>query len=151
MGVRWFWAHTQGDTHRKADTWLTARCSDPGRNPHRWPGVPKTRTRTHGETHIEESTKGGGRRRRPPPPCGGGAKRRLLFMGLSMGTGSCLWDARPAMYCFTHGFLHGSEHRALNHLSAFLWVSPGSEPCTIELPLGTIASQYPLTHMDRVV
>ena len=28
---------------------------------HRWPGVPKTRTRTH------RDTKGGGRRRRPPP------------------------------------------------------------------------------------
>ena len=38
-----------------------------GKTTHRWPGVPKTRTRTHGETHIEEaalraaSTKGGGR------------------------------------------------------------------------------------------
>ena len=32
-----------------------------GKTTHRWPGVPKTRTGTHGETHIEESTKGGGR------------------------------------------------------------------------------------------
>ena len=44
-----------------------------GNTTHRWPSVPKTRTRTHGETHIEEaalrtaSTKGGGRLRRPPP------------------------------------------------------------------------------------
>ena len=44
-----------------------------GKTTHRWPSVPKTRTRTQGETHIEEaalraaSTKGGGRLRRPPP------------------------------------------------------------------------------------
>ena len=38
-----------------------------GKMTHRWPSVPETRTRTQGETHIEESTKGGGRRRRPHP------------------------------------------------------------------------------------
>ena len=44
-----------------------------GKTTHRWPGVPKTRFRTQGETHIEEaalraaSTKGGSRLRRPPP------------------------------------------------------------------------------------
>ena len=26
-----------------------------GKTAHRWPGVPKTRARTHGETHIEEA------------------------------------------------------------------------------------------------
>ena len=42
-----------------------------GKTTHHWPSVPKTRTRTHGETHIEEttlraaSTKGAGR---PPLP-----------------------------------------------------------------------------------
>ena len=71
---------------------------------------------------------------------GGGASRRLhkggrppsaaaplcgfLYMGLSMGTGSCLWDARPAMSRVAYGFLPGSEHRALSHVSAFLSVSP---------------------------
>ena len=57
-------------------------------------------TRAHGETHIEESTKGGG------------AKRPLLYMGLSMGTGSYLWDAWPAMCRFAMGFSMGlsTEH-----------------------------------------
>ena len=104
MGVRWFWAHTQGDTHKKAEMvqcWVLRPMEKPiGKTTHRWPGVAKTRTRTHGETHIEESTN----------LCGGGAKRRLLYMGLSLGTGSCLWDARLAMCRFANGFLPGYEH-----------------------------------------
>ena len=40
-------------------------------------------------------------------------------MGLSLGTGSCLWDARPAMCRFAYGFLPGSEHRALQPCVAF--------------------------------
>ena len=102
-------AQTQGETHRQNDTSLAGRPKDtnpyPGRDPYR--GIPK-----------------GGR---PPkaaaPFCGGGAKRRLLCMGLPMGTGSCLWDARPEMCRFGCGFLHGSEHRALSHRSFLLWVS----------------------------
>ena len=38
------------------------------------------------------------------PLCG------FLYMGLSMGTGSCIWDARPAMCGFAYGFPNGSEH-----------------------------------------
>ena len=64
MGVRWFWAHTQGDTRRKADTWsdmaqcsvLIPRESPIGKATHCWPGVPKTRTHTHGETHTFASS-----------------------------------------------------------------------------------------------
>ena len=103
-------AHTQGETHWQNDTSLAERPKDtnpyPGRDPYRGGGASR---RLH---------KGG----RPPsaaaPLCG------FLSMGLSMGTGSCLWDARPAMCRFAYGFLHGSEHPALDHLSAFLWVSP---------------------------
>ena len=98
-------AHTQGETHWQNDTSLAGRPKDtnpyPGRDPYR--GIHK-----------------GGR---PPkaaaPLCGGGAKRRLLYMGLSLGTGSCLWDARPAMCRFAYGFLPGSEHRALQPCVAF--------------------------------
>ena len=32
-----------------------------GKTTHRWPGVPNTRTRTHGETHIEERERSGTR------------------------------------------------------------------------------------------
>ena len=68
---------------------------------------------------IKESTKGGQPPKAAAPLCGGGAKRRLLYMGLSLGTGSCLWDARPAMCRFAYGFLPGSEHRALQPCVAF--------------------------------
>ena len=78
-----------------------------GKTTHRWPGDPNTRTRTHGETHIEEAAL------RAAPLCG------FLYMGLSLGTGSCLWDARPAMCRFAYGFLPGSEHRALQPCVAF--------------------------------
>ena len=115
-------AQTQGETHRQNDTSLAGRPKDtnpyPGRDPYR--GIHK-----------------GGR---PPkaaaPLCGGGAKRRLLYMGLSMGTGSCLWDARPAMCRFAYGFLHGSEHPALDHLSAFLWVSPWVRGFSLQFATG---------------
>ena len=98
-------ADTQGETHWRNDTSLAGRPKDtnpyPGRDPYR--GIHK-----------------GGR---PPkaatPLCGGGAKRRLFYMGLSLGTGSCLWDARPAMCRFAYGFLPGSEHRALQPCVAF--------------------------------
>ena len=97
-------AHTQGETHWQNDTSLAGRPKDtnpyPGRDPYR----------------------GGGASRRLHK--GGRREARLLYMGLSMGTGSCLWDARPAMCRFAYGFLLGSEHPALDHLSAFLWVSP---------------------------
>ena len=121
-------AQTHGETHRQNDTSLAGRpkytTPYPWRDPYR--GIHK-----------------GGRREAPHP---------LYHMGLSMGTGSCIWDARPAMCRFAYGFPHGSEHRALNplslclwvfhgslnHLLFCLWVSHGSEPCTMELPLGTI-------------
>ena len=32
------------------------------------------------------------------------------YLGLSMGTGSCFWNALPAMCRFAYGFPHGSEH-----------------------------------------
>ena len=102
-------AQTQGETHRQNDTSLAGRPKDtnpyPWRDPYRGGGASR---RLH---------KGG----RPPsaaaPLCG------FLYMGLSLGTGSCLWDARPAMCRFAYGFLPGSEHRAVSHVSAFLWVS----------------------------
>ena len=103
-------AHTQGETHRQNDASLAGRPKDtnpyPWRDPYRGGGASR---RLH---------KGG----RPPKAaatlCG------FLYMGLSMGMASCIWDARPVMCCFAYGFLHGSEHRALSHVSAFLWVSP---------------------------
>ena len=61
-----------------------------GKTTHRWPSVPKTRTRTHGETHIEESTKGGGRGRRPRP----------------------LWrrpEATSSVWALEHGYVLGSD------------------------------------------
>ena len=95
-------AHTQGETHRQNDTSLARRPKDtnpyPGRDPYT----------------VEEAARRGGR---PPsaaaPLCG------FLYMGLSLGSGSCLWDARPAMCRFAYGFLPGSEHRALQPCVAF--------------------------------
>ena len=101
-------------------TWLSARCSYPGRNPCPW------------RDPYRGIHKGG----RPPkaaaPLCGGGAKRRLLYMGLSLGTGSCLWDARPAMCRFAYGFLPGYEHRALSH----------GPPC-VRFPMGVLLGMSP--------
>ena len=103
-------AQTQGETHRQNDTSLAGRPKDtnpyPGRDPYRGGGASR---RLH---------KGGLPPLAATPLCG------FLYMGLSMGTGSCLWDARPAMCRFAYGFLHGSEQPALYHLSAFLCVSP---------------------------
>ena len=98
-------AQTHGETHKQNDTSLAGRPKDtnpyPGRDPYRGGGASR---RLH---------KGG----RPPsaaaPLCG------FLYMGLSLGTGSCLWDARPAMCRFAYGFLPGSEHRALQPCVAF--------------------------------
>ena len=96
-----------------------------GKPTRHWPGVPNTRTRTHGETHIEEaalraaSTKGGWPPSAAAPLCG------FLYMGLSMGTGSCLWDARPAMCRVAYGFLPGYEHRALSHVTPCVRFSMG--------------------------
>ena len=109
-----------------------------GKTTHRWPGVPKTRTRTQGETHIEEaalraaSTKGGGRLRRPPPFVDSsiwvspwvrvrvfgtlGQRCVVLPMGFSLG----LSTEQSAMCPLSYG------------------CPPGYEPRTIELPLGTI-------------
>ena len=111
-------ARTQGDTHRQNDTSLAGRPKEtnpyPGRDPYR--GIHK------GE--------------RPPkaaaPLCGGGAKRRLLYMGLSLGTGSCLLDGWPAMYRFAYGFLPGYEHRALSH----------GPPC-VRFPMGVLLGMSP--------
>ena len=90
---------------RQNDTSLAERPKDtnpyPWRDPHR--GIHEGRRPTKAAA----------------PLCGGGAKRRLLYMGLSLGTGSCLWDARPAMCRFAYGFLPGSEHRALQPCVAF--------------------------------
>ena len=97
-----------------------------GKTTHRWPGVPETRTRTQGETHIEEEAL------RAASTKGGGAKRRLLYMGLSLGTGSCLWDARLAMCRFANGFLPGYEHRALSH----------GPPC-VRFPMGVLLGMSP--------
>ena len=113
----------------ESDTWLQCSVLRPrekpiGKTTHRWPGVPKARTRTQGETHIE------GAALRTAPLCG------FLDMGLSPGTGSCLWDARPAMCRFAYGFLHGSEHPALDHLSAFLWVSPWVRGFSLQFATG---------------
>ena len=91
-----------------------------GKTTHRWPGVPKTRTRTHGETHIEEaalraaSTKGGGRLRRPPPFVDSsiwvspwvrvrvfgtpGQRCVVLPMGFSMGLSTQHWTICPLSY-----------------------------------------------------
>ena len=119
-------AHTQGETHWQNDTSLAGRPKDtnpyPGRDPYR--GIHK-----------------GGR---PPkaaaPLCGGGAKRRLLYMGLSLGTGSCLWDARPAMCRFAYGFLPGYEHRALSHVT----------PC-VRFPMGVPLGMSPKPSNSHLV
>ena len=84
-----------------------------GKKTHRWPGVAKTQTRTHGETHIKEAGPSAA-----TPLCG------FLYMVLSMGTGSGIWNTRPAMGRFAYGFPYGCEQRALKHLSFCLWVSP---------------------------
>ena len=63
------------------------------------PGSPNTRTRAHGEAHIKEAAFGRlhkGGRPSAAPLCG------FLYMGLSMGTGSCIWAAwagLPHFYC----------------------------------------------------
>ena len=119
-------AHTQGETHWQNDTSLAGRPKDtnpyPGRDPYR--GIHK-----------------GGR---PPKAaaslCGGGAKRRLLYMGLSLGTGSCLWDARPAMCRFAYGFLPGYEHRALSHVT----------PC-VRFPMGVPLGMSPKPSNSHLV
>ena len=106
-----------------------------GKTTHRWPSVPKTRTRTQGETHIEEaalraaSTKGGGRLQRPPPFVDSSIwVSPWVWVRVFRTPGQVLRIYRRAMRRFAYGFLHGSEHRALSHVSAFLWVSPGYEP-----------------------
>ena len=111
-------AQTHGETHRQNDTSLAGRPKDT--NPYPW------------RDPYRGIHKGG----RPPkaaaPLCGGGAKRRLLYMGLSLGTGSCLWDARPAMCRFAYGFLPGYEHRALSH----------GPPC-VRFPMGVPLGMSP--------
>ena len=87
----------------ESDTWLQCSVLRPrekpiGKTTHRWPGVPKTRTRTQGETQKEEAAL------RAAPLCG------FLYTGLSLGTGSCLWDARLAMCRFANRFLPGYAH-----------------------------------------
>ena len=99
---------------------LRAREKPIGKTTPRWPGVPQTRTRTQGETHIEEAAL------RAAPLCG------FLYMGLSLGTGSCLWEARPAMCRFAYGFLPGYEHRALSH----------GPPC-VRFPMGVPLGMSP--------
>ena len=125
MGVRWFWAHTQEDTHRKADTWLTARCSDPGRNPlakrhiagrasQRHEPVPRERPIYRGGGASRRLHKGG----RPPsaaaPLCGfliwvspwvrvrvfgtPGQRCVVLPMGFSMGLSTQHWTICPLSY-----------------------------------------------------
>ena len=115
-------AQTQGETHRQNDTSLAGRPKDtnpyPGRDPYRGGGASR---RLH---------KGG------RPPSAASSLCGFLYLGLSLGTGSCLWDARPAMCRFAYGFLHGSEHPALDHLSAFLWVSPWVRGFSLQFATG---------------
>ena len=81
-----------------------------GKTTHRWPSVPKTRTSTQAETHIEEaalraaSTKGGDRLRRPPPFVDSSIWVSPWVRVRVFGT--------PGQRCvvFAYGFLHGSEH-----------------------------------------
>ena len=68
------WGHPEAKRQMVQCSVLRPMGKPIGKTTHRWLGVPNTRTRTHGETHIEEaalraaSTQGGGRLR-PPPPC----------------------------------------------------------------------------------
>ena len=97
-----------------------------GKTTHRWPGVPKTRSRTQGETHIEEaalraaSTKWGGRLRRPPPFVDSsiwvspwvrvrvfgtpGQRCVVLPMGFSMGLSTQHWTLCPLSYGCPPGY-----------------------------------------------
>ena len=77
------------------------------------PGTPNTRTRTHGETHIQGAASGRLHKRgraafgRPPPFVDS------LYMGLAMGTRPCIWAAWAGFPDF---------HNA--NVSFCLWVSP---------------------------
>ena len=113
VGVRWFWAHTQEDTHRKSDTWRSmAQCSvliprekPIGKTTHRWPGVPKTRTRTQGETHIEEAA-----------------------LRAASTKGAAAFGGRPPLWILLYGSLPGygfvSLGRPASDVSFCLWASP---------------------------
>ena len=84
---------------------------------------------TQGETHRQNDTS-----LRAAPLCG------FLSMGLSMGTGSCLRDARPAMCRFACGFLPGYEHRALSHVT----------PC-VRFPVGVPLGMSPKPSNSHLV
>ena len=83
---------------------------------HRWPGVPNTRTRTHGEAQKEEAalraaSKGGGRPRRAPPFVDSSIWVSSWGWVRVFGTpGQVLRIYRTAMRRFAYGFSSGSEH-----------------------------------------
>ena len=84
--------------------------------------------RTHGVSWLSDmdDTWSDMARKAAAPLCG------FLYMGLSLGTGSCLWDARLAMCRFANGFLPGYEHRALSH----------GPPC-VRFPMGVPLGMSP--------
>ena len=96
-------------------------------------GVANTRTRTH-ESHIEEAAfgrlhKGGGLR---PPP----------FVDSSIWVSPWVWVrvfGTPGQRCVVlpMGFSMGTQHWTICHFAD--GCPHGSEPCTMELPLGTTA------------
>ena len=79
---------------------------------------PVLAAQTHGETHEQNDTslargihKGGQPPKVDVPLCRGVAKRCLLYMGLSMGTVACIWDARLAVCRFAYGFSMGLSNK----------------------------------------